>query len=368
MQSLARKRVRPMDARRSNVALILQAIYDGPERSRADLARESGLTKVTVSDLVSELLDAGLIVERGTRADAGPGKPSTLLAFNADSRVIVSLDISSSDRIRGAIVSPRGEILLARDTMLDGARGETAILAATALARALIGAASRPLLGVGVATPGIVDELGTVLHAPNLEWADVPLSARLREELGVPLWVENDAKAAALAEHRFAGAPDDLVRINLCRGVGAGLLTSGLVVRGAGSDAGEIGHVVVNERGALCSCGKHGCLETEISVPALRARIAAAPERAAQIQAEAGRWLGMALAPVIGMVGVSIVVVGGPDDIVTGHLLDAARAFITDRTYAQFRPELRVTASSLAERAALLGVAALVLRSELGIR
>lgn len=368
MKSLARKRVRPEDARRNNLALVLQALYDGPERSRADLARESGLTKVTVSDLVNELMRDGFLIERGAAGDGRPGRRSTNLAFNPDARDIVALDLSFPDRFRGAVVSPRGEILFSRDVVLEGARGEEAIAAAIALARELVGAAPHPVLGVGVATPGIVDDSGSVVRASNLEWRDVALAEQLTAELGLPVRVENDAKAAAVAERRFAGMPDDLVRVNLSRGVGAGLLVGGLLVRGAAGDAGEIGHVVVHEHGGRCRCGKAGCLETKVAVPALTARIAADPGLAPEILAEAGRWLGTALAPVVGMLGVQHLIIGGPDDLVTADLLDATHAFITDRTHAEFRPELHVTASSLAQKAALLGVAALVLRDELGIR
>ena len=348
--------------------MVLQGIYDGPEKSRADIARESGLTKVTVSDLVSELMANGLVIEARTSDEARPGKRSTLLAFNAAGRDIVALDLSFPDRFRGVVLSPRGQVLVSCDVLVEGARGDAAIAAAAQLARELIAAAPHPVLGIGVATPGIVDASGTVVRAANLEWAGVPLAERLTAELGLPVFVENDAKAAAAAERRFAGMPDDLVRVNLSRGVGAGLLVGGLVVRGAASDAGEIGHVVVNADGVGCRCGKVGCLETETSVPALRSRLAAEPEQADRILADAGRWLGRALAPVVGMLGVQHLIVGGPDDLVTDDLLDSAHAFITERTRSEFRPELHVTASALTERAALLGVAALVLSAELGIR
>jgi predicted NBD/HSP70 family sugar kinase len=367
MQYPIRRKLRPEDARRSNLALVLQAIYDVPGLSRADLARETGLTKVTVSDLVAELIGSGLVRESGTSEASRPGKPSTLLDFNASARDILAMDLSARDQLRGAVLSLRGEPILTRVRKLDGAVGQDALAAARELAAELRSAATHPILGLGVGTPGTVDTAGTVLAAPNLHWHNLPLQRILRDDLDLPVRVENDANVAVLAERRFAGGPDDLVRVQLSRGVGAGLLVGGRLVHGAASDAGEIGHVVIDETGAACSCGKVGCLETWTSVPSLTARIEAEPDRADALLAEAGHRLGLALAPVVGMLGLAHIVIGGPAHIVAAPLLDAARECISERTRSEFRPDLELAASSLGTDAVLLGAAALVLLGELGV-
>ncbi|MCC6495868.1 MAG: ROK family transcriptional regulator [Propionibacteriaceae bacterium] len=367
MQTPIRRKLRPEDARRSNLALVLQSIYNDSQLSRADIARTTGLTKVTVSDLVAELIGSDLVRESGMSGVTRPGKPSTLLGFNAAARDILAMDLSAPDQLRGAILSLRGEVLLTRVRHLDGAVGEAALAAARELAKELAAAATRPVLGFGVGTPGTVNTAGTVLSAPNLHWHDVPLQQLLAADLGLPVRVENDANVAVLAERRFAGGPDDLVRVQLSRGVGAGLLVGGNLVHGAASDAGEIGHVVIDDSGARCGCGKTGCLETWTSVPALTARLAAEPGRRDQVLAEAGYRLGLALAPVVGMLGLAHVVIGGPADIVATPLLDAARNCVADRTRSEFRPELELVPSSLGDDAVLLGAAALVLLNQLGV-
>ncbi|MFZ0530321.1 MAG: ROK family protein, partial [Propionicimonas sp.] len=220
---------------------------------------------------------------------------------------------------------------------------------------------------LGVGTPGTVDAAGTVLAAPNLHWHGVALQDRLADDLGVPVRVENDANIAVLAERRFAGGPENLVRVQLTRGVGAGLLVDGVLVRGVASDAGEIGHVVIDEAGERCGCGKSGCLETWISVPALTARIAADPAGRDTVLAEAGHRLGLALAPVVGMLGVQNVVIGGPADLISGPFLEATRSCVSDRTRSEFRPEPDIVPSSLGDNAVLLGATALVLLRELGV-
>ncbi len=368
MQYPIRRKLRPRDARRSNRAFVLQAINDNPRLSRADLARETGLTKVTISDLVAELIDADLVRETGTSEVGRPGKPSTLLALNPAGRDILAMDLSARDRLRGAVLSLRGEPVLTRVRPLDGATGQKALDAARALAGDLARAATRPILGLGVGTPGTVDRSGTVLWAPNLHWTDLPLQQLLADDLGLPVRVENDANVAVLGERRFAGGPGDLVRIQFSRGVGAGLLVGGHLVHGAASDAGEIGHVTIGgEDGPLCGCGKTGCLEAWASVPVLRGQLEADPGRADEILARAGRRLGLALAPVVGMLGLQHIVVGGPADVITPALLDAARDCIVERTRSEFRPRLELTASSLGEDAVLLGAGALVQLNELGV-
>ena len=326
MQYPIRRKLRPEDARRSNLALVLQAIKGTPQLSRADLSRATGLTKVTISDLVAEQIAADLVRESGTSDASRPGKPSKMLELNPRGRDVLAMDLSAPDQLRGAVISLSGEPILTRLRSLEGAVGEPALIAVRELAAELVGAATRPILGLGVGTPGTVDSSGTVLSAPNLHWSGVPLRDLLQDDLNLPVRVENDANVAVLAERRNAGGPDDLVRVQLSRGVGAGVLIGGRLVHGGASDAGEIGHVAIDDQGPQCGCGKLGCLETWVSVPALTARIAADPGRRDDLLAEAGHRLGLALAPVVGMLGLQRIVVGGPSEIVGDALLDAARA------------------------------------------
>lgn len=367
MRSPTRRTLRPEDARRSNLALVLQAILVDPQLSRADIARSTGLTKVTVSDLVAELIADGLVQESGPSDQTRPGKRGTLLTVNQSGRDIVALDVSAPDTIRGAIVSLTGEIrdVVVRD--LGGAVGDDAVTAVRELSADLVAACSHRVLGVAVGTPGTVAALGTVLSAPNLQWRDLPLRALLADDLQIPVRVENDANVAVLAERRFAGGPDNLVRIHLSRGVGAGLLVDGRLVHGVANDAGEIGHVVVDENGPLCRCGKYGCLEMWTSVPSLRARLGADPDGRDRVLGEAGVWLGSVLSPIVAMLGLQHVVIGGPADLVTAPLLDATRRCIQDRTRSAFRPDLEITPSTLGEDAVLLGAAALILLDQLGV-
>lgn len=358
---------RPEDGRRINLSLVLQSLYDEPQLSRADLARRTGLTRVTISDLVAELMASSLVAETGTTAGARPGKPATMLSVRADSRDLIALDLSAPQTITGGVYTLRGERrhLAGRD--LGPATGEDAYAAVVELARELIANADRPVLGIGVGTPGTVDRHGTVIAAPNLAWHNLALQQRLTAELALPVHVENDANVAVLGERAFAAGPDNLIRIQISRGVGAGLLIAGSVVTGSSAAAGEIGHVVIDFDGAPCPCGKNGCLETWLSVPSLRARITARPDAPDEVLAEAGRRLGIALSPIVGMLDLNDIVVGGPADLVAGPLLAAAQEVVTDRTHSDFRGEVRLRLSSLGDDAVLLGAVALVRRIQLGV-
>jgi len=358
---------RPEDSRRNNLSLVLQSLYDEPQLSRADLARRTGLTRVTISDLVAELISDSLVAETGTTTGTRPGKPATMLSVRADTRDIVALDLSGPRVLAGGVYNLRGDQAHRAHRDLGDATGEAAYAAVADLARELIAASDRPVLGIGVGTPGTVDRQGTVIAAPNLAWHNLALQHRLAADLGVPVHVENDANVAVLAERAFAAGPDNLILVQISRGVGAGLLIAGSVVTGTSAAAGEIGHVVIDYGGAPCPCGKSGCLETWLSVPSLRERIAADPDRAAEVLAEAGRRLGIALSPVVGMLDLNDIVLGGPAELVDGPLLSAAQDVVTDRTHSDFRGEVRLRLSSLGTDAVLLGAVALVRRISLGV-
>jgi predicted NBD/HSP70 family sugar kinase len=359
----------PTHNRQNNRSLILQHLFHDGEMSRADLARATGLTPVTVSDLVSELRSEGLLLDLGRRVDARIGKPATLINLDENSHHIVSLNLSGEDVLTGAITNMRGEILERRSVALAGSVGEDAISKAVGLVGELIAASDVRVLGIGVGTPGVVDRDGVVREAPNLGWVDLDLRASFGEHFDVPVHVSNDANAAALAVHTFhEGAGTNLMLVMFGDGVGAGLIIGGSLVEGDQFTAGEIGHVVIDEDGELCTCGQRGCLEVAISVSHLAPRVAdAGPERREAILREAGHALGGALAPIIAVLGVNTVILAGPEDYVAGPMLTEARSTIERRTLESVTRDLRMSAAVDSDDLVLQGATALVLTAELGI-
>src|SRR5690554_79545 len=359
----------PEHARSHNLSLVLQTLYRDGSRSRADIARETRLTRVTVSDLVAELMAEGLIVELGQREGSRPGKPATLLDLDRGAYQIIGIDLSDYAQFRGAVLDLGGNIISRADIPLAASTGADATAKVAALIETLIAQATAPILGVGVGSPGVVDREGVVLRAPNLGWANERLQATLGERFQIPVLVANDANAAVLAEHSFGGADRDLMLIKVGHGVGGALLLGGSLLYGSRFAAGEIGHVVVGTGdGAPCVCGKSGCLETWLAAPRLEAQLQAADASARhQILREAGKHLGLALAPIVGALNLAEVVLSGPNHLLDGGLTEAIIDTVRDRTMAEFHGDLTVRMTTLGEDIVMRGAAVMVLSGQLGV-
>jgi predicted NBD/HSP70 family sugar kinase len=357
------------DARRHHRALLLQELFRGGPASRADLARSTGLTRVTTSDLVGELVGEGLVEELGAPAETRVGKPPTLIGLVPDSTHIVAIDLSSDDRMTGAVLNLAGEVKARRELPLDGETGADAVALVHRLTTELIALTDRPVLGVGVGSPGVVDAEGTVLDAPNLGWSAEPLAADLRRELGLPVYVANDANTAVLGEHTYGEGDTDgglmLLRVGI--GVGAGLVLGGALLHGHTAAAGEIGHVVVDPDGERCACGRVGCLETLLAAPRLRRALAQDADGGQARLRTVGEQLGAVLAPVVGALNLHEVVLAGPADLLDGTLREATDATIRARTMPVSGDQLVVRTSILGDDVVLSGAAVLVLAGELGV-
>ena len=233
-----------------------------------------------MSAVVRDLLADGVVEELGLSTTGGVGKPATLVGIDADGRHILCVDLSEPARFVGAIVNLDGKVVVRRTYDRQGKTGRAAVTLVRRICRELVADADRPLLGIGIASPGIVDAAGVVVTAAHLGWKHVPLAAELGAEFALPVAVVNDANAAALAELMFGeGTATNLICVRVDEGVGAGLVLDGRLYAGSSYAAGEIGHVVVDPDGTRCACGKRGCLETEVSEPLLAGLLEADAQR-----------------------------------------------------------------------------------------
>lgn len=372
-------KVLPEHGRAHNRAMLLQHLFHEGPGSRADLARATGLTRVTVSDLIASLMAENLVEELGLSPEAKVGKPAILVGLRTEAFQIVALDLTDDEHMHGAVLDLSGTLVERRSAPVAGRTGPAAVDALLAFARELAATATCPVLGVGVGSPGVVDDEGVVLQAPNREWFDVPLAATLSAGLGLPVHVANDANAAVLGEFTYGGASGEgLLVLTVGQGVGAGIVLDGALVQGHRHAAGELGHVTVVDdrddhgtaplgRAALCACGRRGCLETVLSVPALRRRVADLdPEATDAALASVGRRLGIALAPVVSALNLSEVVLSGPPELLDGPLRDCALATLQERTIPVISSDLQLRMTPLGEDGTLLGAAVLVLSGQLG--
>ena len=364
----ATSKVLPEHARAHNRSLVLQHLFHEGPTSRADLARATSLTRVTISDLVSVLITEGLVEELGTRPGQRVGKPAILVGLRTDAYQIVAVDLTEHGHMRGAVLSLTGEIMVRRQLDIDGRTGDELVDLLTRFVRRLVAAASHPVIGVGVGSPGIIDLDGRVVEAPNRGWYDVPLAEILGERLGLPVHVANDANTAALGEFTYGGATGSMLVVTVGAGVGAGVVVDGVRVHGQRDAAGEIGHVTVVDDGEPCACGRVGCLETVLSVPALRRAVAdKSPEDSDAALASAGRVLGVTLAPVVSALNLTEVLLSGPRDLLDGPLREAALDTIRQRTMPAINTGLQLRMAALDEDVVLAGAAVLVLSAQLGV-
>ena len=273
----------------------------------------------------------------------------------------------------------------------DAERGPEAVIESM-VASALAAAGGRPLRAAGISTPGPSDPArGIVTTPPNLPgWHDVPLAALISERLGVPAWIENDANAAALAEHRLGAGrgTQHMVLVTLGTGIGGGLIFDGKLYHGASGAAGELGHMRLVPDGPLCGCGRHGCLEALASGRALGARareivemqpdgiLARLAAEAGEIDARlleqaanagdasaeaaihyAGLQLGAGLTNIVDVFNPEMMVIGGGLRRLGERYVGVAQRVMRSEAFAQPAADVRVVEAELGDEAPALGAA-----------
>lgn len=383
--------------RRHNLSLVLRAVRDEGEATRAGVAARVGLTRAAVSSLVEQLLDSGFLSESGKTFSGQAGRPGTVLKVTRSGPAGIGVEINI-DYVSVCVVDLSGTDRVRLTEHLDNrgaAPGEVLDRAARIAARTLDSAAEQDLSPVGVqlALPGLVSG-GTVRQAPNLGWNRVPaedlFAAALAEAQpavpALPVRSENEANLAALAELWFGGLGGVRSFLYLSGeiGVGGALVLDGELLRGANGFAGEIGHVVVDADGPLCRCGARGCLEQyagqsallrgagldeNAGVPGvaeLEALARSGDKRAIGAIGEAGRMLGRVLSGAVNLFDPDAVVLGGIYRGLMPWLSPPADGELTDRVVSGLWPHDsgRLRASSSAGDAAR-GAAALVVRAVL---
>jgi predicted NBD/HSP70 family sugar kinase len=258
--------------------------------------------------------------------------------------------------------------------------------------------AGAPVMGIGIASPGLIDAQGGIVRrAVNLGWQDLPLRERLAGRYADPIHLANDSHATALAE-LFFGRPapsSNLIVVKIGRGIGAGIVINGDLYYGDGHGAGEIGHVVVESDGEICTCGNTGCLETVAAIPAIlrrAARIAdgsrgsrldgrpaitwsdlveaydAGDAAVGELVQEIGRYLGVAIANLVGCFNIHNIVLSGRITAFGDPLLAAIAEEMHRRVLPSMAVETALRYAEMENDIGILGGAAMLLKHELGIQ
>jgi N-acetylglucosamine repressor len=373
-----------------NRILVLRTIFDRQNMSRAEIARITHLTRTTVSDIVSELIKEGLVREIGLGSSIG-GKSPILLSLIDDSRCILSLDLAYN-RFSGAVVNLRGQIKEYTTIPINDTNGEEALKVAYEILDQLIKSSKQTLVGIGIGAPGLINtQNGYIINAVNLDWQNLPLGSILTERYHLPVYVLNDCQAAAMGELIYGmqdQTVDNLIVIRAGHGIGAGIIINRKLFQGDNSGAGEIGHVVYMREGGLpCRCGNFGCLETLASVRAVLQRAQLMSETTfsekstpitlenleqaffagdnaiRQIVLEAGRYLGMAVANLVGAYNIHHIIFTGEMTRFGEPWLDAIRETMGQYALPKLVQDTIVQIGRLGDKDVMLGASALMASS-----
>lgn len=359
--------------------------------SRAELARRTGLSRSTVSTLVAELQARGLVSEREVDG-AGPqgGRPPVLLGLERTAGAVLAIDFGKQ-HVR-VLVADLAHAILAdleqpTETEQSATQGFDAAVALAEQALEEARVAGRELIGVGLGVPGPIEnatgEVGSSSILPG--WIGIRPADELQRRLHLPVATANDANLGALAELTWGAGRgvDDFVYVKVASGIGGGLVLGGELYTGAHGIAGEIGHSMVDEHGALCRCGNRGCLETVASTRAVLELIDTARrrehdeqltieqviahardgDRACQrVIGDAARAIGVVVAQVCNALNPAKVIVGGDLSAAGDVLLDPLRDELARHAVPAAGGDVEIVAGVLGRRAEVLGAAALVLR------
>ncbi|GKV72134.1 ROK family transcriptional regulator [Pseudarthrobacter sp. NCCP-2145] len=362
---------------------IFQLLRDGRARTRAELAGITGLARSTVAARIDALISSGLVGPAGEATSSG-GRPPSRFAFNPAARVVLAVDVGAT-HVALAVTDLGGSVLAERRVDQQVAGGPEKVLglvvreAAKLLASASRGVAD--LAGVGIGLPGPVEhDTGRPVKPPIMPgWDGFDVVRFVQRSLPVPVLVDNDVNIMALGE-RTAHWPDqdNFIFVKVATGIGAGIISSGQLQRGANGTAGDLGHVRV-PRGdhVLCRCGNHGCLEALASGPAIAtglrsegleaatgadvvSLVAHGNQQAVQALRQAGRDVGDVLATVVNLLNPSVIVIGGSIGESGEHLVAGVREVVYRRSLPLATSQLRIGLSHAGDKAAILGASQLV--------
>jgi glucokinase-like ROK family protein len=371
---------------RANLERVVRAVRLAGSLTQAEIARSTGLSAATVSNIVRELRDNGTV--QVTPTSSG-GRRARSVALSGDAGIVVGVDFGHS-HLRVAVGNLAHQVLAEQSEPIDvDASASQGFDRAEQLVARLVestGISADKVLGVGLGVPGPIDvesgALGSTAILPG--WSGINPRQEMSDRLGVPVQVDNDANLGALGELVWGGGRGvkDLAYIKVASGVGAGLVIDGRIYRGPGGTAGEIGHITLDESGPVCRCGNRGCLETftaaryvlellrgshgdGLTVPRMVQLAREGDPGCRRVTGDVGRHIGMGVASLCNLLNPSRIVLGG-DLAEAGELvLGPIRESVSRYAIPSAAQRLSVVPGALGARAEVLGALALVL-SEMG--
>ncbi|MDX3072337.1 ROK family transcriptional regulator [Streptomyces sp. NPDC088354] len=371
---------------RANLERVVRAVRLAGSLTQAEIARSTGLSAATVSNIVRELRDSGTV--QVTPTSSG-GRRARAVTLSGDAGIVVGVDFGHS-HLRVAVGNLAHQVLAEQSEPFDvDTSASEGFDRAEQLVTRLIESTdvgTDKVIGVGLGVPGPIDvETGTLGSTAILPgWGGLNPRQELAERLGMPVQVDNDANLGALGELVWGSGRGvkDLAYIKVASGVGAGLVMDGRIYRGPGGTAGEIGHITLDESGPVCRCGNRGCLETftaaryvlellrgshgpDLTLARMVQLAREGDPGCRRVIGDVGRHVGMGVASLANLLNPSRVVLGG-DLAEAGELvLGPIRESVARYAIPSAARRLSVVSGALGGRAEVLGALALAL-SEVG--
>lgn len=383
------------DIKTFNRILIRNIIRRTGSIARYELAQETGLTPPTITAIVNELINSGVVMEVGFGASSGGRRP-VMLELNPKAAYIFAVSLQR-DEASTALFDISGNVLNQHKWFLDTSQADEVVEAIGNSFDWLVDSTSiakESVLFCGVASPGLINTYrGVIKRSSNLKWEDVALAAMLSRRLyGIPVEVQNISNAAAFAEKEFGVARGyhNFVYLNLSVGIGAGIIMDGELYVGTKGYAGEIGHIpVLPDGGPQCPCGQFGCLEAICGIPAIIERIknevpAGALERhninkarltiadlllppvlerdeIQSILKESGRWIGLIVANLVNILNPELIILGGELPKVGDCFTEVVVDELNKRVLKPFVGSVKVIPSAMKEDPPMMGAYALAM-------
>jgi predicted NBD/HSP70 family sugar kinase len=370
-----------------NRQIVLNYVREREPISRATIAKETALQRSTVSAIIDSLQSEGLVEEIGAGESTG-GRPPTLLRLRTAGPMAIGVSVTPS-HTTVATCDLAGRILVQREFPIDPDSERTLgqIIDCINDFKARDGAA---IESVGVSLPGLIDpSTGTAIYVPYFHWRDLPVAKIISSRTQLPVSIDNDANAVALAELWF-GRPEvtdarDFILILVAEGVGTGIIIDGQVYRGERGAAGEFGHMIVGtDAPVACSCGNFDCWEafsseraavaryqvlrgannhSPVDFPELVDRALAGEAQAKQSLVETAHYLGIGISNLVVGFSPEVVVVGG-EIARAWPLIEGALGETIERSVRRGLPSAQILASTLGKEPTLMGALSLVLASK----
>ena len=258
-----------------NRKIILEKMIANKCISRAQLSKDTGLNKATVSTQIAQLLKEDLVLEIRLDASSGGRKP-ILLSLNAAAGYVIGIELDR-DHMHCILTDLKGDIQRRAYVAIDTSSFEhtkRTLKHKIYEMIAIMPHSQYELVGIGIGIHGIVDKDGKIAFAIHSNWKDVDLKNEMERTFKVPVWVDNNTNLCAYAEKTFSVDDKNLLCITASSGIGLGIIIDNVVFKGLNGFAGEVGHMIIREDGKKCSCGNSGCWELYASEKAFLEEIA----------------------------------------------------------------------------------------------